>query len=404
MAEAQTSWGLYLHIPFCERKCPYCDFNTYAGLEDMHARFARALATEVRREGERRGRPHVRTVFLGGGTPTVLAPDLLGLILDAVRSGFDLAPDAEITSEANPGTVDQAKFGALRDLGVNRLSLGAQSFVEEELRFLGRIHSVADIYQAVESARTAGFNNINLDLIYGLPEQPLEHWEYSLRHALALAPEHISCYALTVEEGTPLARWVTEGRVPAPDDDLQAEMYLRGRAILAAAGYEHYEISNWARPGRACQHNLIYWRNEVYLGFGPGAHSYDGHRRWWTVRSPREYIQRVEAGISTEAGGEVIPRHVAMSETMMLGLRLLKEGVNRTAFRQRFGVDILDVYKGPVARLQALQLLEVNPVHVRLTPRAYAIANQVMVEFILPSEGPPKEEDMVQANLMAPRD
>ncbi len=377
------AWGIYIHIPFCERKCPYCDFNTYAGMQDLYERFARALATDIRREGDRRGRPRALTVFLGGGTPTVLSPHHLALILEAVRESFGLDKGAEITSEANPGTVDRARFQALREMGVTRLSLGAQSFHEEELRFLGRIHGVADIYRAVESARAAGFDNLNLDLIYGLPDQPLEYWERSLREAVALAPEHLSCYALTVEEGTPLARWVAEGRVPSTDDDLQAEMYARTQEYLTAAGYEHYEISNWARPGRACQHNLIYWRNEPYLGFGPGAHSYDGRRRWWTVRSPQEYISRVERGESTEAGQETITRETAMAETMMLGLRLLQEGVRRPRFHQRFGVDPLDVYGEVVRRLEALGLLEVDEVRLRLRPRAYAVANQVMMEFLL---------------------
>ncbi len=376
------TWGIYIHIPFCERKCPYCDFNTYAGMTSFYERFARALAREIRTEGEQRGRPRARTVFLGGGTPTVLNPDQLALILDAVRVGFDLAENAEITSEANPGTVDRARFQALREMGVNRLSLGAQSFNADELRFLGRIHGVEDIYRAVEAARAAGVDNLNLDLIYGLPGQPMSTWEHSLREAIALAPEHLSCYALTVEEGTPLARWVAEGRVPAPDDDLQADLYARAREMLAEAGYVHYEISNWARPGHMCAHNLIYWRNEPYLGFGPGAHSCDLHRRWWTVRSPQVYIQRVESGESTEAGGEVLDEQTAMGETMMLGLRLLQEGVNRPGFQARFGRDVLQVYGPILRRLEDLGLLEVDDAFVRLTPRAYPIANRVLVEFI----------------------
>lgn len=376
------AWGLYIHIPFCERKCPYCDFNTYAGLGHLYDRFVWALVTEIRREGERRGHPPARTVFLGGGTPTVLSPDHLALILAATREAFDLPAAAEVTSEANPGTVDRARFQALQEMGVNRLSLGAQSFDEEDLRFLGRIHTVTDIYRAVEDARAAGFTNINLDLMYGLPGQPPERWHHSLQEAIRLAPEHLSCYALTVEEGTPLARWVAEGRVPPTDDDHQAALYAIARERLAAAGYEHYEISNWARPGRACAHNLIYWRGEPYLGFGPGAHSYDGYRRWWTVRSPVEYIERVEAGHSTEAGGEEIDRETAMAETMMLGLRLLKEGVDRRRFRTRFGQDPVDVYGETMARLTKLGLLEVDEARVRLTPRAYAVANRVIVEFL----------------------
>ncbi len=377
----RNTWGLYIHIPFCERKCPYCDFNTYAGMTALYERFTRALVREIRREGERR-RARVRTIFLGGGTPTVLEPDQLARILEAVRESFDVAEDAEITCEANPGTVDRARFTALRELGVNRLSLGAQSFNDEELRFLGRIHGVADIYRAVEAARAASFDNLNLDLIYGLPRQVSAAWEHSLREAVALAPEHLSCYALTVEEGTPLARWVADGQVPAPDDDVQADLYDRAREALAAAGYVHYEISNWAQPGRMCGHNLIYWRNEPYLGVGPGAHSCDLRRRWWTVRSPHVYIRRVEAGESTEDGQEVLDEETVMGETMMLGLRLLQEGVSRARFRARFGRDVVEVYGPTVARLEALGLLEVTEASIRLTPRAYPIANRVLVEFI----------------------
>ena len=379
---ADAGWGLYVHIPFCARKCPYCDFNTYAGLEDLHARYVDALVTEIRRVGEALGRPRVRTVFIGGGTPTVLPPDDLARILEAVRQAFRVDPEAEITCEANPGTVDRSRFRALREAGVNRLSLGAQSFDEAELRFLGRIHTAAEIPQAVEAARAAGFTNINLDLIYGLPGQEPRTWERNLHTALALEPTHVSCYALTVEEGTPLARWVRDGRVPPPDDDLQADLYARAQVILGEAGYQHYEISNWARPGARCAHNLIYWRNEPYLGLGPGAHACDLQRRWWVERAPRAYIQRVHAGQTTVAGWEEISPAQAMAETMILGLRLLQEGVSRARFRARFGLDPVERYREAVERLSAWGLLEVRADALRLTPRAYAVANRVFLEFL----------------------
>lgn len=379
---SHPAWGLYLHVPFCQRRCPYCDFNTYAGQEELYAVYATALARELRAVGEALSRPRVRTLFLGGGTPTVLDPDDLARVLDAVQEAFTLDPDAEITSEANPGTVDQARFQALHGLGVNRLSLGAQSFDAQELRFLGRIHGVGDMYRAVEAARAAGFHNLNLDLIYGLPGQNPATWEESLRRAIALHPEHLSCYALTVEEGTPLAAWVKAGRMPPPDADLQGDLYARAREVLGAAGYEHYEISNWARPGRACAHNLIYWRNEPYLGLGPGAHACDLSRRWWTIRSPREYIRRVEAGESTVDGWETVDADLARAETMMLGLRLVQEGVERARFRERFGEDPLERFGKRIRRLVELGLLTVDEARVRLTPQACAVANRVFVEFV----------------------
>ncbi len=379
------SLGLYIHVPFCERKCPYCDFNTYAGLQRLYAPYARALAREITLAGEALSHPPARTVFLGGGTPTVLPTELLGEILEAVRRAFALLPDAEITAEANPGTVDRARFAGLRALGVNRLSMGAQSFHDDELRFLGRIHSAEDVERAFAAARAAGFDNVNLDLIYGLPGQPVDKWRRTLAQAVALGPEHISCYALTVEAGTPLARWVEERRVSPPDDDLAADLYEEAEASLAAAGYEHYEISNWARQAEAdhrAQHNLIYWRNEPYLGFGAGAHSSLGGRRWWNVRAPEAYIRRLESGEGVTEGEETIDETLAMGETMMLGLRLVQEGVSREAFAKRHGRDLEEVYADELQELERWGLIERSRARVRLTRRGRLLGNQVFRRFL----------------------
>ncbi len=403
--------GLYIHIPFCERKCPYCDFNTYAGLQNLYAPYAQALAQAIARAGDAWGHPCARTVFIGGGTPTVLPVPLLAEIMDAVHRAFVIAPDAEITSEANPGTVDRARFSGLRTLGVNRLSMGAQSFDDEELRFLGRIHSAEDIDRAFVAARAAGFDNINLDLIYGIPGQDAKIWARTLTRVLALAPEHISCYSLTVEAGTPLAHWVAEGSVPPPDDDLAADLYEQAEAMLAEAGYEHYEISNWARrqgphlpslpppftsfgrerglgksggqfsPYRS-RHNLIYWRNEPYLGFGPGAHSSLGRHRWWNIRSPAAYIRRLAAGEGVIEGEETIGDALAMGETMMLGLRLLQEGVGTEEFAARHGRRLEEVYATELRELQEWGLLEMLDGRVRLTPRGRLLGNQVFQRFL----------------------
>jgi len=434
------SLSLYIHVPFCQRKCPYCDFNTYAGLNRLFEPFTAALAQEIALAGASRGRPAARTLFLGGGTPTVLPAELLAQVLDACRAAFDLLPDAEITSEANPGTVDADRFAALRRLGVNRLSMGVQSFDPTELAFLGRIHSADDAMAAMAAARAAGFANINLDFIYGLPGQSPVTWRNTLSRAIDLAPEHLSLYSLTIEEGTPFGDWAAAGRLAQPDPDLAADLYEIADELLGAAGYSQYEISNWAQnagsrsggaqadpplpptnpappippippvppvppvpaiPALACRHNLTYWRNETYLGFGPGAHSCEGGRRWAAIRPVAQYIERIKA-FTAVAGlraasqrdrssdnslpwddfSEKIDPPLAMGETMMLGLRLVQEGVTFQRFQQRHGQALLEVFGAEIDRLERLGLLERLPDRVRLTPAARLVGNQVFAAFL----------------------
>ena len=385
--------AIYIHIPFCQRKCPYCDFNTYAGREGQYDAFVQALAEDVRRRGDALGHPQVRTVFLGGGTPTVLESGHLEMLFEALASGFDILPDAEITSEANPGTVDASRFETLRAMGVNRLSMGVQSFDDEELRFLGRIHTADEARAAYQLARQIGFENINLDLMFGLPGQSPEVWRRTLQSAIALQTEHLSLYSLTVEPGTALAAWVARGQVSAPDPDLAADLYEMAQDVLAAAGFHHYEISNWARgplgddllPRFASRHNVVYWRNEPYLGFGPGAHSWFRGVRRAAVTDVGEYIRRVGSGEPYWGMTEPIPRELEMGETMMLGLRLVAAGVERMAFRNRFGVDVAEAYPEQIASLQDAGLIELTPERVRLTPRALLIGNEVFAAF-LPDE------------------
>ena len=397
--------ALYIHVPFCAARCHYCDFNTYAGLDNLFAPYALALSEEIRREGRARARPPARTLYVGGGTPTVLPPDLLSMVVDACREAFDVDSDAEFSCEANPGTADLARFAALRQMGANRLSMGIQSFDDAELRWLGRIHTAAEAESAFLAARSAGFANINLDFIFGLPQQSPQTWLRTLAHAIALQPEHLSLYSLTVEAGTPLAAEVRRGRAAAPDDDLAADLYLAACDTLSAAGYTHYEISNWARPtpccqpgetvtstpagqggdlcgNHQCQHNLVYWRNEPYLGFGAGAHSYDGKRRWWNVRAVPAYIRRIGEGKKATAGGESITQRLAMGETMMLGLRLVQEGVSRERFRARFGAPLEEVFGQELGQLDARNLLEIMPDRVRLAPQARLLGNQVFAQFL----------------------
>jgi len=384
------SLALYIHIPFCQRKCPYCDFNTYAGREGRYDAFVQALVTDIRRTGAALGRPQARTIFLGGGTPTVLEPRHLHSIFKALHAGFDIPPGTEITSEANPGAVDASRFETLRALGVNRLSMGVQSFNDKELRFLGRIHNAAEARTAFHLARGVGFENINLDFMFGLPQQQPETWRSTLQTAIDLQTEHLSLYSLIVEPGTALAAWVARGQVSDPDPDLAADLYEMAQETLAAAGFMQYEISNWARgpldddllPRFASRHNVVYWRNEPYLGFGPGAHSWFRGVRRAVTAAVEEYIRRVEASGAYWAMEEPIPTELEMGETMMLGLRLVTAGVERAAFRSRFGVDVTEAYPDQISSLLAARLIELTPERVRLTPQALLIGNEVFAAFL----------------------
>ncbi len=317
--------GLYVHVPFCLTRCGYCDFNAYAGLQHLRPRYVRALLREAELARPGWGEP-VETVFVGGGTPTTLPAGELAALLVELREGFHVPAGAEVTVEANPETVDAGALARLREAGATRLSMGAQSLDPAVLAALGRAHGPDAVRRAMAAAREAGFEDVNLDLIYGAEGETLGSWERTLREAIALGPEHVSAYALTVEPGTPLGREVALGLRPAPDPDLQAEMFAIACELLGEAGYRHYEVSNWARPGRECRHNLGYWRRRPYLGLGAGAHSFRGERRWWNVRPPEEYLRRVEAGELPIGGEERLGPEEARLEEVFLRLRIL-EGV-----------------------------------------------------------------------------
>ncbi len=390
--------SLYLHIPFCTLKCSYCDFNSYAGLEGLVDAYIDALTDEIRLWGEAvRGRP-LATIFFGGGTPSLLTLPQLERIFSAIHTHFQVEAGAEVSLEANPGTVEAGYLRELLALGVNRLSLGVQSFHDDELVALDRIHSAEEARQAYRWARKAGFERISLDLIYGLPEQPLERWQATLAEAVALEPDHLSLYALTVEEGTKLAYDIDHGRVPAPDGDAQAEMYEWSGERLAAAGYAQYEISNWATPGQECQHNLTYWRNGEWLGLGAGGHSHFGGFRFADVYSPKQYVRHVE---ETAAAGlppaedtrsllkamrqvtylEEQTPDVAMADTAILALRL-NEGLSPEEFRSRFGRELSEVYGDTIAELASAGLLDRHDGRLRLTARGRLLANEVFVRLL----------------------
>ena len=318
--------GIYVHIPFCLTRCGYCDFNAYAGLDHLAPRYLRAVVAEADLSVPSWDGASVESVFLGGGTPTMQTPADLAALLRHLRATFDVTDDAEITTEANPDTVDEPTLVALLEAGYGRLSMGAQSFDPVVLASLERIHQPETVRRAFDAARRAGYENVNLDLIYGAEGETPESWEATLRETVALAPEHISAYALTVEPATPLGRAVAAGERPGPDPDLQADMFGVACEVLASAGYRHYEVSNWAKPGFECRHNLGYWERRPYLGLGAGAHSYRENHRWWNIRPPEEYMAQVEAGRLPVGGEERLDPSDAYLEEVFLKLRIL-EGI-----------------------------------------------------------------------------
>ena len=386
--------ALYVHIPFCETKCSYCDFNTYAGIEGLMPSYVGALCREIIDWGNALGHPEVKSVFFGGGTPSYLPSEEISLIMRSIGSAFGVAPMAEITLESNPGDLTAAKLETYLKCGINRVSIGVQSLSDRLLGLLGRRHSASEAVNAYRMSVDSGFANVSIDLMYGLPYQTLKDWEETLKDAVDLNPSHISMYCLTLEKGTPMDRHVKSGQLPEPDSDLAADMYLSAQNRLGGLGYHHYEISNWALPGFESSHNMTYWCNQPYLGVGPGAHSYLSGFRFFNIKSPREYLQRFPVDgalrprckmeINAETIGsmvvveevEVIDRSLEMAETLMMGLRL-DTGVEDEEFIRRFGVTPSQVYDSTINELTCIGLLEIVDGSTRLTPRGQMLGNEV---------------------------
>ena len=347
-------------------------------MEPLYEPYVQALLKEIASQEKHKA----TTLFIGGGTPSLLPPAQLGALIAAVREHFQLDDLAEVTVECNPGTVTLEYLKELKLRGANRLSFGAQSADPDELKLLGREHGFEDVIRAVENAREAGFGNINFDLIFGLPKQLLPTWQNTLARAVKINPDHISLYALTIENGTPMYDWTKRGEIPYPDPDAAADMYDHAEETLAKHGYEHYEISNWCKPGREAQHNLIYWRNEPYFGLGAGAHSSDIANRWWKVRRPADYIARAEKGESLIMGSEIIDARTSRGETMMLGLRLLQEGITNKRFAQRHGEVIGKFFAKDHKHAEAQGLITHDADRVLLTQRGRFLSNQVMKLFV----------------------
>ena len=419
--------SLYFHIPFCTHRCAYCDFNTYAGQENSLPEYVQALCKEIEFTGlNSPEKIALHTIFFGGGTPSLLSPDQFASILGVTHRHFEFVENVEITIEANPGTVSIDKLLQYRAIGINRISLGVQSANGEELRMLERAHNFFDVIEAVSSARRAGFDNLNLDLIYGLPEQSLQTWQTTVRRILDLHPEHISAYALTLEHGTPFGSWSSRGLLPSPDPDLAADMYEWASEAFETAGFVQYEISNWSRQNRRCQHNLQYWRGLPYLGLGAGAHGYANGYRYSNVLRIKTYIERCK-GDQADVGENreldikqrssntklLTPENQIrriefpltratvnyhqqaikddMSEFMITGLRLTGEGIYLRNFYQRFGRELMDVYGNEIEALISLGLLErTNRTSevietseiLRLTPHGRLLGNQVFLRFV----------------------
>lgn len=376
--------ALYFHIPYCVKKCRYCDFCSVP-VNESADRYCDALKTELRLRAKQYPDKTARTVFFGGGTPTVLDADALASVLDEANRLFPFAPDAEISIECNPKTASADALRTLRRAGFNRLSIGLQSADDRLLRRIGRVHTYADFLQTYEWAREAGFSNINIDVMHGLPGQSEADYLRTFEAVTALGPEHVSAYALILEEGTPLCRDVEGGRETLPDEDAVADMQDAGIVFLEARGYKRYEVSNFARAGYACRHNLTYWNNEPYLGFGVAAHSSmpEGARwyRFANVESVPAYLEKLTRGRAPEAERILINTFEQMFESVMLGLRKT-EGVDCAAFLQRFGCSLFETYPEAIARTRTRGLLdESDPAYLRLNRRGMDLMNSVLLDF-----------------------
>ncbi len=374
--------GLYIHIPYCLSRCHYCDFNTYRFDAGEADRYLEGLAREIDRWGamEAVRDRRVGSIFFGGGTPSILeAPQIVG-ILDRCREAFELEEDVEVSLEANPGTVDLAKLRAIRTGGVDRLSFGVQAVQDRLLTRIGRAHTADEAEQAFRMARTAGFTNINLDLMFGLPDQSLDDWAESLRWAMRLSPEHLSTYGLILEEGTRFHHEHRAGALGLPDEETEAAMYRMTMHLLGAAGYEQYEISNFSRPGFRCRHNLVYWEHREYLGLGAGAHSYFGGRRFYNERLPAAYLRAILERGTAVAGGEQLSPEALRSERLMLGLRL-RAGIDLHTFKETLGIeDLRDSHT--VAHLVDDGFLGVKHGRLQITDSGLLVANELIAQLL----------------------
>jgi oxygen-independent coproporphyrinogen III oxidase len=371
--------SLYVHIPFCRQKCLYCDFPSYSGLEDMMDEYIDALIKELKSIKYSK----INTIFIGGGTPTYLSSCNLEKLLSCINS-LKWSQDIEFTVEGNPGTFTYEKLKLLHDAGVNRLSMGLQAWQNSILRTLGRIHDLNTFLNGFEEARHAGFNNINVDLMFGVPDQSIADWEETLTNVTKLSPEHISCYSLIIEEGTPFYKLYNCGKLSIPDEDTERNMYGRAVDFLTQSGYSQYEISNFSKPFMECRHNIIYWELKPYIGCGAGAHSYYGGKRYQNTSLVEDYITRMNTEGAASLNIHKNTRDDDIEEFMFMGLRMLK-GISISEFNKKFSMDIFDIYKNQLEKFLREGLLIRDDDRIFLSRRALDISNSIMCEFILTS-------------------
>jgi len=374
--------GLYLHFPFCISKCPYCDFNSYQLKEDNQiSSYISALYQEINAYSQKLKKSNITTIYLGGGTPTILSGVQIYNILKFCKEKFTIEKDAEITIEANPGTLDGEKLKLLIESGINRLSLGAQSFNNLFLKKLGRIHNTQDIIDSYSFAREIGFSNINIDIMFALPGQTTEDLQVTLKKAVSLKPDHLSLYNLTIKSETEYYKKYKRGKLKLPTEDEEFDMYNWAINFLEESGFEHYEIANFARPHKRSMHNLIYWQNKPYLGIGAGAYSFIRGYRYMNFKDPVIYIKEVMNGKLPVDNGEKLSLRKRMIETIILSLRT-KDGVGYKKFKARFGVNLNDIFPGQIKKLVNLGLLKKDNYRIKLTKKGVFLANTVFREFV----------------------
>ena len=374
--------GLYIHIPYCIHKCGYCDFNSHPIKQDEMDHYIDALVVEMKHYAKIYTNTNIiKTIFLGGGTPTTLNPFQLERILKECVNEFTIASNAEITIEANPATVGIELMKSIRTMGYNRISIGVQSFDKAELKLLDRAHGPKEIHSTVDCARKAGFDNLSLDLMFAVPNQSLSSWENNLNKALEKNPEHLSTYNLTIEQGTAFSKLQSNGKLIMPDDDHQLELYKKTIERLTKKGFHHYEISNFAHRGKECKHNITYWENKNTLGLGAGASSYMNGTRFKNINLPAHYIRQVkEKKIAVEHSETLEPRQ-AMGETIMLGLRLL-QGISIHQFEKRFQISFINLFRNIISALKEKELVIIEKDYLRLSQKGLFWADSVILEFI----------------------
>ena len=393
--------GLYIHIPFCETKCSYCDFNTYAGIENLLTQYIDSICKEIKLWGSVIPNAHISTIFFGGGTPSYIPANLLGQILNTIKNEMDTTNCTEITIESNPNDLSEIKkLEYYLKIGINRISIGIQSFNDIHLKNIDRRHSSSEGIHAIKNAKSAGFENINIDLMFGLPNQTKHEWIQTLEVVPTIPIQHISMYCLTIEKNTPMFHQVNQGVLQMPDQDLAAEMYEIATDFMKQENFRNYEISNWAKNNKICEHNLAYWKNQQFIGIGPGAHSLLSSYRFSNIESPKKYIQKLKSNpdfektqnnkqtdkdkfltIPTTENYEKQDVKTKMSDTMIMGLRL-DSGINLDEFEEKFQIKIEKIFPGKIDKLISENLINKKNNQIKLSDKGKLLGNEVFINFL----------------------